>query len=300
MAKGFSRLDETAAEGAQPLTPEPVENTEAPPRQLTLFGAGDGKAASALMALTEVTDNSGDFFPVLQQTSGDQGGTLVPPPFVAQDIANLLPQGRKTITCMYLAYRTSIIAWPDKYDKDAEEPPEGRKPAWQCNISCHDAEGMKLAMEACKKYQYCKKELKGNFDFAASEVGHLRCSLQLLVYFRDTNDVLIIQTPNHFNSVEKTGDQLKRQVNAATGNIDPFPCKISPKTESVKTWKVHSLEIAQHLDKPTWTAFEEWEKGVREDPEKMAKILEWINCADRPITDEIKARLRKAATLQTR
>ena len=91
-----------------------------------------------------------------------------------------------------------------------------------------------------------------------------------------------------------------------TKQLPQFPCAIRVITNEVQNkaktqnWKVHHCDVTQAVDavtKAAWEKFEPWVQGLQATPEKAATFQEWMDGLDRPMTDEHRAALRKAASL---
>ena len=296
----------TPAPVAKPA-PAPVVHEAVVEKEERALAVGffDGNAgadlAAGLMAVTEVQDQApnGMLFPILQLAGGKSGGTFAPIDAVEQAVADQLPQGKKPIECVFLGYRTELAAWPVGYDDRGEDT--GR-PAWSCAIPCHNPHIAKLVAEACGNYQFTKRVDKRQWDFATSDIGHLRATLQLLVYLPSVDDVIVIQTPGHYTSWKSSIENLSKQVDPKTKVLGQFPCviraKSTPKningfetTEHVLTFDAALTETGAGWYKQMVA----WREVVRANPEQKAAIEEWMSGADRPATDAMLARIKKAS-----
>jgi hypothetical protein len=302
MATTFSKH---AKGGVAAQTDPPADEATAAPaaQALTIFSPAN--AANALMA---VTDGSGEGqkspFPILQVTGGATGGLFAPVKSTGdQDLLDMLPQGGKPVKGIFLAYRSEILAWPAAF-KEGQENHDS--PAWSGVIPAAAVADAQLAYKACEKYQFTKKDDKGAFDYAVSEVGHIRPSFQMLVYLAEINDVVIVQVPAYFSSWVETQKSLRALLDPTTKQLGQFPCAIRVVTEDVQnkaktqSWKVHHCDVQQAMDavtKVAWEKYQPWLASIQADAAKMALFTGWLNGEDRPLTDVHRAALRKATTL---
>lgn len=291
-----------AAKAEEPAASAPA--SAAPPTTLTLFGGAE--PANALMAVVDQAGSGGRAspFPVIDVTGGNTGGLFSAVKGTAeQDVLDMLPQGGKPVKGIFLAWRTEILAWPAGYQEGQSDRP---KPVWSAVISPSAVGDAQAAYKACEAYQFTAKASKAKFDYEASQVGHLRPCLQMLVFLPEISDVVVVQVPAYFSSWLETQKSLRLLVNPETKQLGQFPCAIrviSTETHNKdrsQTWMVHHCDVTQALDTVTKDAmakYQPWLAAVRADQEKMAVLQEWMDGADRPMTDEHRVALRKAATL---
>lgn len=260
---------------------------------------GGSMGKNVLAAIASVDERS-LLFPILALSGGSSGGAFAPIKAVPEEIANQMPQGKKPFEGFVLGYRTEIVAWPAGFD-DREE---GSKPSWSVAISSEDAAGAELVKKACKQYQFTKNDAKGKFDFADSGVGHIKPVLQLLVWLPDVEDLIIVQTPAHFESWRKTAEQLNRNADPKTGEVLKFPALIrpvsTPKNINGFATTEHIIDITAMLNDAgakLFGRFSAWREGAKQNPEIVANVGSWVQGLDAPRTDEINAILQKAAKL---
>jgi hypothetical protein len=298
----FSKFGKNAA--AQPAaTPEP-EATKPVSTALSLFGKAG--ATSALMAVTDQSDGGGQKspFPIIQVTGGASGGLFGAVKGTAdQEVLDMLPQGGKPVKGIFLAYRSEILAWPAAFVEGQENH---SNPSWTGVIPAGAVADAQLAFKACEAYQFTPKAEKAKFDYAASEIGHIRPSLQLLVFLAEINDVAIVQVPAYFSSWIETQKSLRLLVDPETKQLGQFPCCIRVITNEVQNkartqnWKVHHCDITQAVDavtKTAWEKYQPWVAALQETPEKMALFQEWLDGSDRLFTDTMRSALRKATAI---
>lgn len=308
MAKStFSKFADAApAAPATPPASEVLIQKDTPKATSALSIFGKAGATNALMAVTDAAQHQGQksAFPIIQVTGGATGGLFGAVKGTAdQEILDMLPQGGKPVKGIFLAYRTEILAWPAAFVEGQEN---SASPSWTATIPAGAVGDAQLAHKACEKYQFTKKEEKGKFDFDASAIGHIRPSFQMLVFLAEINDAVVVQVPAYFSSWVDTQKCLRLLVDPETKQLPQFPCAIRVITEEVQNkaktqkWKVHHCDVTQAVDavtKAAWEKFEPWVAALQENPEKAAIFQEWMDGTDRPMTDDNRAALRKAASI---
>lgn len=277
----------------------------------TLFADGMGVSASALTAFLGVADEPAGpplKFPVVNLTSGNGAGSgaFAPADWVDKEFgagtSNLLPAGKRPLTAVFLGYRIELIAWAVAFDDPSRKKDD--RPAWSCAIPANDASTVQLATEASKNYQYIKKADKSRFDFAHSKAGHVRPSVQIMVFVPNVG-IVVLTPPMHYTSCERTLKSLSKQANQQTGALQPFPALIEPKSQEDKTpkqtWLQHHLDFGLSVGpeaKEAWDQFNEWRmKVLPTDPDVQKDIREFLNGTDHPVTPEIRQALTVAAAL---
>jgi len=288
--------------------PAPVAVVAAPAENRTLslveqagrsVFADSGMGISALSVILQ-NDSRSLSFPVLLLSGGNSGGAFAPIKAVPEAIANEMPQGKRPFEAFILGHRTEMVSWPVGFD-DKED---GQKPVWSVAIRSDDRNGLALVRNAAKTYQYTKNVEKGKFDAANSGVGHVRPALQLLVWLPEVQDLIVVQTPAHFESWRKTVEQLSRNAHPETGEVLKFPASLKP-ISTVKqvngfTITEHVIEITPMLSEAgakVMSDYAIWRSTALENPELIATVGNWIQCVDAPLTPEITDILRKAPTL---
>jgi hypothetical protein len=275
---------------------------------MALFGSEINMAAG-LIAVTDVQDfGGGPAFPILTVSGGNAGGAFVPLSGTPQEIADMLPQGRKPVEGVFLAYRNEVTAWPISYQErqaqGAQSAEGSDKPAWSAVVPCMNGDASRLLAEACQKYQFTKGPNKPLWNMAASGVGHIRPALQALIYLPAVDDVIVVQTVSHYSSWKRSLDNLKRHVDPRTGSLSQFPCSIRSvtNTETIGPNQVaiHTLDIGAVMNetgKAWWDAYSAWRAKLADSPDVTALLKEWIMGEDRKLTEEILGRLQKAKTI---
>jgi hypothetical protein len=268
---------------------------------LAVFGGGVD-ASAALNAITELA-NSGTpvVFPTLNVKGGNAGGSMEPAKFVAQEVADQLPQGKKPVDGVFMGYRSALNAWPVGYN----DRTEGDKPVFSVAISCGDAEGAGLMGVAAKSYQYTKGDLKGKWDAADSGIGHLLPSMEIMMYVPAVDDIVIITTPAKFTSWTGTNANLNKLVDPKTKQLLQQPVQVrvvsTPKTVNGNPITEHVLDfnvVATETGKEWYQKYAQFIQQAAADEELREKIENWVNGADRPLTDAIRAVLTKASTFK--
>jgi hypothetical protein len=269
------------------------------------FGIAASKPVglSSMVAVAKGGGGAPQPFPVIQLMGGGTGGAFAIAAFVPAELHASLPQGRVNIPAMYLGSRYELQAWPKGYD---DREGEKERPSWTCAIPITDGANVALMTEACKKYNYMKKDDKAKFDFDASGVGHIRPVFQALVFLQQFGGLCIVQAPAHFNSAEQSSESLSAHIDAGTGALNPFPCTIRPVTTAqsnkagTQTWKVHHLDFHGEPN-PTGAAvvkdFQTWYAEAKLDTELIAAFTEWTTCVDDLIDADGIAALTKGKHL---
>lgn len=258
-------------------------------------------ASSMLAVIAQADQGGGPVFPTLTVTGGAQGGTFTPMKGMDQAISDQLPQGLKPVECVFIAYRTELAAWPCGYDDRSEDD---KHPSWSVAVSAGDVNGSKLIEAACNAYQFTPKAEKSKFDYEANKIGHIRPSLQLLVWEKNTKDLLIVQATAGYESWTESLKNLAKLADPQTGEIKQVPLSIRVRTEDRKNksfqWKVHMLapEVNVAGGASLLKAYAEWRQTV--PPEKAGQVIDWMNAADRQMTDDIKRALELAGSWKKR
>lgn len=266
---------------------------------MSLFDGG-GMGKSVLAVITAADGPRELAFPILSLQGGNGGGSFSPIKAVPEEVANQMPQGKKPFTAFILGFRTELVAWPVGF----EDKEDDTKPVWSVTATSADARATELIRKACKQYQFTGNKDKAKFDFAQSEVGHIRPVLQLLVWLPDVEDLIVVQTPSHYMSWLKTGEQLNRNADPKTGEVRPFPAQLRPvstsKTVNGYTITEHVIDITAMLNDAgaqVFAAYSKWRETAKSNPELVERVGKWVQGLDAPMTDEIEKRLRTAASL---
>lgn len=298
----FSKLSKTVAATKADAPATPAKAETAPTSALALRPTGANVLAAIANADTAPARSG---FPLLYVTGGNSGGAITPAKFVPAEIADNLPQGKKPVRGVYLAHRIEIAAWPEGYKDEQGDSDAPRRPAWTAEIPGEAGEDISVLTRACKAYQYTPLADKVKFDFAAeAAVGHIRPVISLLMYLPDTDGVVVVQPPAHYNAFVNTAGALAKNADPATGALEQFPAvltvvsKTTTAKGSGKSWTIHHLDVVADVTpkgKDTYAAFQKWKATVAEDPATVASIMDWINCTENPLSEENRARLRRAA-----
>lgn len=261
-------------------------------------------AASAALAVIDNADASDSYanFHRITVSGGAQGGQFVADDGVPDDILMKLPQGRSPAMGIFIGFRAELAAWGTGYDD--RDPAAEPRPSWSCAIPSNDGPNSVVLEEAAKQYQFTPKASKAKFDFANSQVGHIRPVLTAMIWSPALGDLLIVQSCAGYEPWLESLRSLGKLVDPATGGIPRIPITVrarSEQRESKKSgfsWLVHTLTFdvaATESGGAMLTAFNAWREGV--STERKAQVAEWLSAADRPMTDDIVAALRKAKTL---
>lgn len=335
-----AEAEEAAAAAAQGIEPEVIEpEIEAPPTKvapkaaaakpvqanavaLPRSGGGfalathDRKAmANALLAFVEVAETKKvpSLFPTLVCSGGEQGGLWVSPDWQHEDVAAILPQGKKPLKAFYLGYRMDVTIWPKEYDKTN---PGKIKPCNAGVISCDNVQLSKLATQAVKNYQFTKKVQKAKFDLDArgNGAGRPSVAVEVIVYLVDTDakgnvvpdsgKIAVLRTISGYGPSARTMGSLAAMIDPETQEIAnvPMTVKIDTIDESSNSekWPCHFFVFstdATSTGKAVFDAFEAYKAAAMEDAEFMAKFSDWLTGADRPMTEDTANRLKLAASL---
>lgn len=290
-----------AAAPAPAPAPEPVAAvTVVPeaPRGIALFEAHPaGATLDALLAVAAA--NSATLrFPVIKIQSGSSvKAAFVAPDFNEEEVRMQLPEGTKPVEAVFLAHRIAVSAWPAGYDETATEP---AKPAFSCHVSGGNTADTVKATEAAKKYQFTKREAKAKFDVSAGGPGHIRTSLELLLWYPGIGGLIELRCPAGHSPTELSAKALRALCDPKTGALVCQPVSLVPVTTEAKTWLTQSVGLTT-LTGPTgkalWEQFLEWKTLALADAETVEAVNAWVGCTDSPITDSIRAALELGARL---
>jgi hypothetical protein len=279
-------------------TTKPVEavsvTTETVSSALTIPGA----TTTALSAILAHADSGqAPAFPIVAITGGAQGGMFAPIKSTPAEIADLLPAGRK-VDGILVAYRTDVTAWPTGYDERATEKP---KPSWAFALGATAVDDGVLVDAASHAYQFTPGADKAKFDYATSQIGHLKPTLELLVWCPTTKDLIVVRTPAGYEGWIESIRAISRLANPKTGTVGQIPvvirCNTASRTNKTKdnTWYVHSFAFDPQLNEAGGVmlkTYDLWRQDVA--AEKAEQVADWIAGDDRPMTDAIRASLVKA------
>lgn len=261
--------------------------------------------ALSLSALSEIIAadqaNSAPQFPVLTVPGGATGGMFTPGNGTPDDVLAKLPQGRQPVEGVFMGVRTELAAWPSGYD---ERQGENVTPAWSLAAAANDRDTMMLILPAAKNYNYTVKPNKVIFDITASGIGHIRPVLQLLIWSNTLKDLVIVESSPSYESWLEGLRSLEHLADKATGNIGQVPVSVRIKSEDRKSksgqaWKVHMFSVdvlANAAGASMLATAKQWRESL--PAERVEEVQNWLSGADRPINDDIRAKLVKAATLR--
>lgn len=273
---------------------------------LAALGIAPANVAASMELITAPGSGGGAPFPVLQQAGGNSStaGGLTVPEFVDEKVRVRLPEGKKPFDCVFLGYRIEVTAWPVGFAAKGGEGDGKSKPCWSAAVSPADAINAERVRKACENYQFTKGALKDKFDWDnGSGAGHPRPQIAILAYIADVDDVVEIRTASHWESMQRTVNELKKFVDPQTGVLNPFPATVKmmseQKTINGNDIRWHWFGISQALlneqMKALWGRFTDWYKRAAEDPEVKAKIKRWMECTDRPVGEREGEALVRAA-----
>jgi hypothetical protein len=212
-----------------------------------------------------------------------------------------LPDGSKAKPGIFLAKRTGVLSWKVGYDKKGED----ENPAFTVWIKDSEIEDVKLAARAVKARQMKPKDMDATkFDFAVSGVGHLKPLLELLVWLPDTGFTVIAVPPNYHDVVDGIA-ATKNLVDPKTGEISMAPALFQPDSKPHKSgtwnWDSHFCGLKLITDEAQKAklleGFAAYSEIIKENLDLKARVDTWLNCTDRPMTDDIREALRKGIAL---
>jgi hypothetical protein len=255
------------------------------------------------MAVISAADaGQGLQFPLLMVAGGAQGGTIAPHKSVPPEIANSMPQGKMPIEGIFIGLRTDLSSWPTGYDD--RDPNAEQQPLWSVAVSAHDQVGALAVQDACKQYQFTKKDDKAIFDAAKSGVGHIKPTLQMLVWSKMLGDLVVVQSPASYESWIEGLRGIMRLADPQTGALNQFPMSmritsVPRSSKAGNSWLVHvfSVDVAPNATGvEMMNTFKAWRAGLPE--EKVKQVNEWLAASDRPMMPNIMEALTKAKTLR--
>lgn len=278
---------------------------------LALMGIDQSKPLAAFDDLIQ-EDGFTALFPGVHQNGGVTAGSLEMNKNVDEDLA--IPEGRRGFLGVYLGHRLSYTAWRSGLKERGADDDEDEKkagPAYSGAISPlfapQDARTLK---NACEAYQFTPKAEKSKFDFAEDEIGHLRASCEILLYYPEAGQAITVATPYYFDSVfgkEGMLSVLKGLVDQEAGGILPVPYKVTP-VSNIKSIHgndvgVHHMSMEPVSDTKAQAVYDQFKEfalflDTPEGEEEREKITQWLKCDDRPATEAHLVSLGKAAALR--
>jgi hypothetical protein len=275
-------------------TTQPLKQNEVPKEApSTALSVPSASAAGLLAVISAADSGQGLQFPLLMVAGGAQGGTMSPP-----EIANKMPQGKMPIEGVFVGLRTDLSAWPTGYDD--RDPNAEQQPCWSVAVAAHDQANALVLQDACKQYQFTGKDKKAAFDHAASGVGHIKPTLQVMVWSKALGDLIVVQSPAAYESWVEGLRGILRLADPATGALAQFPMSmrvtsLPRSSKSGFSWLVHvfNVDVAPNAaGVEMMTAFKAWRAGLPE--EKVKQVNDWLSASDRPMTQAIQEALVKA------
>lgn len=202
---------------------------------------------------------------------------------------DLLPSSGKAVPALYIARRIGALSWKVGFD----EKEEGDSPAFCAFADPTNDADIKLISAATKAVQMTPRDQKSKYDFEKSKCGHVKPLLELLVFLPGVGFAVVSVAPNFYNVV----DGVK-----ALGTLDgPIPVMLKPDATPHKTGKSSafcSLEVISGDAKGKLAeAFAAYQEANKENLQIRQATDSWLSCTDRPMTDEIRAALNVAVTL---
>lgn len=257
-----------------------------------------GAAAAANAFLDEAEGLGGLLLPTVKVTDGG-----VFQPAKGNDPADMdkLPDGSKAKPGIFLAKRTGVLSWKVSYDKKGED----EQPAFSVFAPDSAIEDVKLMAKAAKARQFKPKDMDASrFDFANSGVGHIKPLLEFLVWLPDTG-LTVIDVPPNFHDVTDGVAETKNLIDPSTGEISMVPAMFQPEKKHHKSgsweWDSHFCGLKPIADEKVKAqllkAFAEYREITKENLDLKARVDSWLQCTDKPMTDDIRAALVKGIAL---
>ena len=242
--------------------------------------------------IANLVDRGGyeDLFFVLQQGSGA-------PVFRNQDLKDKGLDGRDTITGVYIGHRFNVIAYPAGYNtnlgKNQEDPVYGGAAPGNGPLA-------KLAKDAASAYQFTKAAERSKFDHSTENpAGHVRVSMEFLVYVPAIGEAVVLRTYNHYNGIFARGRALDRLLRHSQGGvIPPVPMNFVGRTaEGYGGKDVQWVDTEVVADRETAESFAEWVELAKEDEKTLQDINTWLTALDNPLSDSALEALRNVVAL---
>lgn len=259
-----------------------------------------------MLPTTQSTESTNAF---LDETESPQGlllpavsvidGTFRALPGNDQADIDVLPDGSKARTGIFIAKRVGVLSWKVDFDAKAEdESPAFVAFAPDCSLS-----DVALIGKAVKARQMVAKPEKHVYDFKESGVGHLKPILELLVWFPEVGFSIVTTSPNYHNAVDGVS-ALKKLINPDTGAIGMTPCSMKPSKKPHKSgsWSWESsfcdtTPLSKEDSVSLLEAFKAYQDIVKENQLIRENVDKWIGCLDAPMTEEIREALNKGVAL---
>lgn len=255
--------------------------------------------------MTEGDGSKRAFYPTLDVSGGDTGGSFVPSGYEPEEVADQMPQGKKPVPVVFLGYRTQAYAWATSGRAPGATAAGGKKqpPVWRCAIPGTAAADTALIKQAVENYTFKKKHEKEAFDFEKSGIGHIKVEFQALVFCPEFGALLVLQSVPVFKSWRGTADSVLKLVDPATRRWTSEPVLARIRTTEEKgaeAWKLHTImfELMPEAEKAKHrAAVLEFAAAMRDNKEEQQKAHDWLTCAGCEMTDAIREKLKQAAAL---
>jgi len=302
--------DPVAVEAEKVDAADVVDLTQVP----SLFGGNSVALPSyggdlldrALAAVSSENKTLSPFHTLMQDGANSaSGGGLKAAPWTDESVALELPEGPRGFFATFMGYRVTVTGWPEKFDSASTKK---AKPVFTASASTGD--DLELIVQAASAYQFCGD--KKRFDYHSSgDPAHIRPQVEIMLHIQGQEKPIIVATPSHFSSVTETLkaiNGLKRPGPDGKMTLQALPVRVLPKSKDVQgknnTWKTHWISFESDPSKNTdalkaeWDAYRSYVAINALDPEAVKEVGEWLDGADRPITDNIRDTLQ--ATVDAR
>lgn len=277
---GFRQLKTAALAASKTTQQEPeevdVETTttkKATTTSLALPFAPAGTVLTSLVAELVQTADPSSQVPMVYVSGGKTGGAFTVNNYVPDEIAAVLPQGKKPIAGVLLGFRVTAAAWPVGYNDRADDK---QGPAWTCVVSSASPAELSQVLRIAKSRQYTSKDEKAKWDYATSGCGHVVPQLQILLYVPELENAIAVASTTHYNSCVDSMQSL----GSVADELAPMPLVLTPATATVK---ISGFSVAQHhIDcavdvskrgKDAMASFQEWLANLSDEDKQ--ELTDW-------------------------
>ncbi len=253
----------------------------------------------------------------LEETEESLGGLLLPTVKVGGDPAafipakgndpkdmDLLPDGGKARAGIYIGKRMGVLSWKVGFDDKATAGEDKGGPAFVALAPDDAIEDVKLIGKATKARQMTAKVSANKiWDFANSQVGHLKPLAEFLVFFPETGFTVITHSPNYHDVVDAIAG-LKNIADKETGEINMPVVMFKPARDHHKSksyeWDASFCSVSladEKVKAAVQKQFAEYQAIIKDNIVVQEAVKSWLRCADRPMTDEIREALKRGIAL---
>jgi len=260
-----------------------------------------GNTMSGLVAAADTDDrgSASHLFPILTQQGGNTGGAFQKAGHMTPSEAANLPEGTKPFTAVFIGYRFIATSW-----EDSGGGSEKKRPVFSCAIPASEGTLTGQVMETGKNYQFTKLADKEKYDFASSNVGHIRPQIEMLLFDPEYGELFTYQTCSHYNSAKDTRDQLLKNATTMTDGTQvmlPFIGVFTAQSHRVTTKsgnaiahhyaEISKLDIADANARKAWDAWQQFSEVAKTDATLMDKVNDWFAGNDSSVSAQCRAAL---------